>query len=286
MNLKLFLSVLGLGILFMLVGKVSCGQQMEEGFNQAITSRVDRCIKYPGSDKCYSFNNQDLYSNAVNCSKTCPDQSFLYAPSNYKPSLPPRTFSGGYGQSFVGKTNSCNVGVRAVDPNDSMNLMGSGCVAKAKAKTMAVPKQQTAYSNSGMTSEPGTDLPMSNMSECPSDDYVDQPIIYERLITTPIQSRLRNGADLIRGDIPIAPCLPDLDPCSCVWMRPSVNPSVDLARSAFDILVDPCTNDKLNNLMNVSKFGSGQSSNLSTNKSVYTASSGDLTVNTSYGCAL
>lgn len=64
----------------------------------------------------------------------------------------------------------------------------------------------------------------------------EQPIIYDRFIYANQRSRLQGLGDRIRGDLPIVPCLPDSNPSSGVWFRPSVTPHIDLTQGALNVM--------------------------------------------------
>lgn len=91
-------------------------------------------------------------------------------------------------------------------------------------------------------------LPVGDMSS--SSVEGDQPIIYDRAIYSNQKSRLRGGADWIRGDLAIVPN-------KTGWFRPSVKPDRDLnAGAIFAISGSDNSNTKeLAKLMNYSSGG-------------------------------
>jgi hypothetical protein len=89
-------------------------------------------------------------------------------------------------------------------------------------------------------------------------DAAAAPIVYDRLIYANARSRLRKGGtDWIRGDLPIVPVLPEANPESLIWGRPSVTPHIDLNRGAMHVLggMDNHTQLQLQDLMNASVNG-------------------------------
>jgi len=84
-----------------------------------------------------------------------------------------------------------------------------------------------------------------------------QPVVYDRFIYANSRSRLKQGSDWIRGDIPIVPILPEANPNSPVWMRPSVTPHIDLNPGAMNVMggYDNTTNNQLRSLMQASTDG-------------------------------
>lgn len=60
-----------------------------------------------------------------------------------------------------------------------------------------------------------------------NDGSVIQPVVYDRMIYANKKSRLVEGADFIRGDLPIAPQ-------NLGWFSPSVQPHIDLRQGIVD----------------------------------------------------
>lgn len=67
-----------------------------------------------------------------------------------------------------------------------------------------------------------------------------QPVMYDRFVYAPKQSRLSKNADNIRGDLPIKPNEGN-------WFVPSVNPHIDLRDGAMNVLAGQY-NDTANEL--------------------------------------
>lgn len=93
------------------------------------------------------------------------------------------------------------------------------------------------------------------LAECGAPSSVcednQQPIVYDRLIYANARSRLRGAGDMIRGDLPIVPVLPESNPDSLVMFRPSITPSIDLQQGALTVLggYDNTTQQQLNTLI-------------------------------------
>jgi hypothetical protein len=85
--------------------------------------------------------------------------------------------------------------------------------------------------------EVASKLPVQPMtSSNPNGDQ--EPIYYnaDRYIFALQKDRLYGLADPIRGDLPIIPCLPNSNPYSNVWFKPSARPSVQLNAGALGII--------------------------------------------------
>lgn len=111
----------------------------------------------------------------------------------------------------------------------------------------------------------------------------EQPIIYDRYMFANSKSRLRGRSDPFRGDLPIAPVLPQAAADSGVWFRPSVTPHIDLGRGYLSVAggFDNESNQKLRNLMVASSGGTLQSfggDNVRLQRSLINNSAGDLLV--------
>ena len=71
---------------------------------------------------------------------------------------------------------------------------------------------------------------------------INIPVVYDRVIYTNNNSRLRSQGDMIRGDLPIKPNSSD-------WFRPSVRPSVDLQRGAMNVMGGVSLSKEMDELM-------------------------------------
>lgn len=73
-----------------------------------------------------------------------------------------------------------------------------------------------------------------------SEGNIIQPIVYDRIMYANRRSKLLEGADFIRGDLPIFPQ-------NLGWFSPSVQPHIDLRRGIVDSY-DKDTSDRLQQL--------------------------------------
>lgn len=153
---------------------------------------------------------------------------------------------------------------------------------------------QNHYSSSGYSSSQNGSQQMrseivNNTLNMQGNDIIqklkpdEQPIIYDRYIFANSKSRLRGRADPFRGDLPIAPVLPQAAPDSGVWFRPSVTPHIDLSRGYLSVAggFDNESNNKLQSLMVASSGGTLQSfggNNIPLQRSLVNNSAGDLLV--------
>lgn len=77
-------------------------------------------------------------------------------------------------------------------------------------------------------------LPVQSMTSSAGGEEV--PIVMDRFIVATMKSRLYGQGDPIRGDLAIVPVLPNADPNSGVWFRPSVNPALDLNQGSLSVI--------------------------------------------------
>jgi hypothetical protein len=79
-------------------------------------------------------------------------------------------------------------------------------------------------------------LPVQPMSNSNSGQDNTMYQCADRYIFALQKSRLYGLADYIRGDIPVIPCLPNRNPASNTWFRPSPNVRTDLNAGALGII--------------------------------------------------
>lgn len=77
-------------------------------------------------------------------------------------------------------------------------------------------------------------LPVQSMTSSTGGEEV--PIVMDRFIVATMKSRLYGKGDPIRGDLAIVPILPNADPNSGTWFRPSVNPALDLNQGSLSVI--------------------------------------------------
>lgn len=219
------------------VQKVMSGKTMENFINYPQTVMVDTVN--PQTGQSIPGNNQaqlipPVYT--VNGTQESP--------------LSPRFSSTGYGANIT--YNLPEVKNLAVEPNNPLQLNPMQ-YANMVEKNEIVEKRENFTYPSGSpphdaqqkrssleTSEAVAALPIQNMSMASSSGKArsssDVPLNMDRFIVANRKSRLYGQGDYIRGDIQTVPVLPNSDPNSCVWFRPSVNPSRDLNPGAMAVL--------------------------------------------------
>lgn len=96
-------------------------------------------------------------------------------------------------------------------------------------------------------------IPVGDMTTINSAGETENPIIYDRLIFANRNSNLRSRGCHLRGDLPIVPSYGE-------WMRPSVQPQIDLQEGALNVMggFDNDTNRALTQLMFQSSAGTDQ----------------------------
>lgn len=77
-------------------------------------------------------------------------------------------------------------------------------------------------------------LPIQSMTSSSGGEEV--PMVMDRFIVATMKSRLYGKGDPIRGDLAIVPVLPNADPNSGTWFRPSVNPALDLNQGSLSVI--------------------------------------------------
>ena len=77
-------------------------------------------------------------------------------------------------------------------------------------------------------------LPVQSMTSSSGGEEV--PVVMDRFIVATMKSRLYGKGDPIRGDLAIVPVLPNADPNSGTWFRPSVNPALDLNAGSLSVI--------------------------------------------------
>jgi len=77
-------------------------------------------------------------------------------------------------------------------------------------------------------------LPVQSLTSSSGGEEV--PMVMDRFIVATMKSRLYGQGDPIRGDLAIVPVLPNADPNSGTWFRPSVNPALDLNAGSLSVI--------------------------------------------------
>ena len=244
-------TVLLFSFLMFCVQKILAGKDLLEGFiNYPRGIRVDTVNSANG--RAVFGNNQKALSVPV-----------LNVKGRYQSPLSPRFSSTGYGANIT--YNLPNVSNLAVEPNNPLQLTPSQYAAVVESRgivenpalgapaapgapgfiskeTFKYPKKSASGSYAALQKnkalsgrENSAGLPLQNMNNTTSSGSA-VPLVMDRFIITNMKSNKYALGDFIRGDLPIVPVLPNADPNSCTWFRPSVNPSIDLNPGALAVL--------------------------------------------------
>ena len=238
-------TVLLFSFLMFCVQKVLDGKDLLEGFinyPQAIfVSTVDA-----STGQAVAGNNQAQLAPPV-----------FTVPGTQQAALSPRFASTGYGANIT--YNLPAVGLLGAEPNNPMQLSPTqyasvveqnkivenpnyGAPQPVIEETFKYPRGsapgkyadlQVSQAKHGRENAAG--LPLNNMMASASGGKA-APLVMDRFIITNMKSKRYALGDFIRGDLPIVPVLPNSDPNSCTWFRPSVNPSIDLNPGALAVL--------------------------------------------------
>lgn len=217
------------------VQKVMSGKTMENFINYPQTVMVDTINPQTGAS--VPGNNQAQLVPPV----------FTVNGTQEAP-LSPRFSSTGYGANIT--YNLPEVKNLAVEPNNPLqlnpmqyaNLVEKNEIKESKENftyPSGTPPQEAQQKRGSLeTSETVSALPLQNMSMTSSGGNTKSqvPLNLDRFIVANRKSRLYGQGDYIRGDIQTVPLLPNSDPNSSVWFRPSVNPSRDLNPGAMAVL--------------------------------------------------
>lgn len=173
-------------------------------------------------------------------------------PGTQQSYLSPRQCSTGLG-SFV-KYNMPSENYQALRANDPLMMKDSYCNPMNLANMVEPVKTSEGFnyglegsasnsynnlveSNNRVSDNSVTNsLPITSMSASVGNN--DQVVNYNRLIFALQRSRLNGLGDPIRGDIPVAPCLPSDNPQSNVWFRPAAGnaPNINLRAGAMQVM--------------------------------------------------
>ncbi|NDE14260.1 hypothetical protein EBZ80_04945 [bacterium] len=236
--------------------------------NQSISAKLggDTQASQTGSAQNNPIDSYNVFSDSVNgnplpkdittegyqsCSSCEPKPGFpVYTvPGTFQADLSPRFNPNGL-QSYV-KYNAPPEEYQASYPNDPLTVRehyDNDPLKMAQMVETPTPKNTDAANVSEVDraeqrralieqgNEVANKLPVSTMSQGgPQDDKA----VYQcadRYIFALQKSRLYALADPIRGDIPVIPCLPNRNPASNTWFRPSSNPRVDLNAGALNVI--------------------------------------------------
>lgn len=199
--------------------------------------------------------------------------NFYTVPGNYQSSIAPR-MSGGVNYGAYIRYNMPDKKYLAADPNDPLSLGNMVYEPKIVQENFEHSKQKEGCQPLGGV-DVSNSLPVQPMGGMVVNDLgqeVQQPVIYDRLVFANQKSRLREGADPIRGDLPIAPVRNE-------WFRPNVHPNIDLNSGALAVIggLDLDTSKQLLDLQNAASGGLldvGSGINYSVQNSMYNTNAG------------
>jgi len=172
----------------------------------------------------------------------------LTVPGTQQLPLSPRFSNTGYGANIT--YNLPSVDKLAADPLDPTSLSFSDPMAYVNAVETGLVKEDFKYqagspsgeyqalqkNNIDSGNEVNAALPVQTMSNLTGSGGSKVPLVMDRFIVANMKSYKYGQGDMIRGDLAIVPVLPNADPNSCTWFRPSVNPSIDLNPGALAVL--------------------------------------------------
>lgn len=230
-----------MGTLILTVFVAFCIQQMVSGKTE------EGWINYPMGPQPQAISSADgqaLYGNT----QTQLAPPMLTVPGTQQLPLSPRFSNTGYGANIT--YNLPSVDKLAANPLDPTSLSFTDPMAYVNAVEKGIVRENFNYPTSSSSGEyqklqkegisEGQDismaLPVQPMSNLTSSGGNKVPLVMDRFIVANKKSYKYNQGDMIRGDLPIVPVLPNADPNSCTWFRPSVNPSIDLNPGALAVL--------------------------------------------------
>jgi len=183
----------------------------------------------------------------------------ITVPGKQQLPLEPRFSNTGYGANIT--YNLPSVDKLAANPLDPTSVSFKDPMAYVNAVETGVVREEFKYKPDSPSSEyqklmnqevqSGQDinaaLPVQTMSNLTSSGGEAVPLVMDRFVVANKKSYKYGLGDMIRGDLPIVPVLPNSDPNSCTWFRPSVNPSIDLNPGALAVLggADNATNRQM-----------------------------------------
>lgn len=221
------------------VGVLLCsklaGDKLIEGFLMYPQTYVVDSLNAQGTASLSGNNQQQLFLNRTNA-------PVFTVPGQYQSPLTPRFSNTGYGAYIT--YNLPEKKNLAVDPTNPMML--ASMVEKPKLKeqfnyppnSSSTDYQQKYDSLTKPYQAPDqkeiiTELPVQSMGVSNGSEV---PLVMDRFIVSNLKSYRYGSGDFIRGDLPIAPILPQSDPYSAVMFRPSTAPSIDLNPGAMAVL--------------------------------------------------
>jgi hypothetical protein len=114
-------------------------------------------------------------------------------------------------------------------------------------------------------------LPITQMDNLNPDGTIENKVVYDRLMVSNRNSRLRSQGCTLRGDLPIPPC-------KTGWFQVSANPTIDLNQGAMQVLAGT-DNETSNSLAALINSTTGQTAiagaNLTPEQLTFIGSSGN-----------
>lgn len=162
------------------------------------------------------------------------DEDFFVTRGNYRAEIPPRFFDGDYRSTIHGAIPPLGVLATPINPMDHANMVGIDTNVPNCTKNM--PPNQSVHDgkiNDTLQYVDSSELLPGDMYNYNSDMGPANPntYIYDRVIYANQKRRSREGADYIRGDLPIAPIKRG-------YHDVSVKPHLDLTKGALSYMYD------------------------------------------------
>ena len=213
--------------------KVSSNESFGFGGLPSMTWKVNRMVaankeavkkgdfySIPGTFQANITPRFDPGNHGAYIRQNMPDKKNLAAPRD------PLTFANMANENYHKNTIE-NYGCGVPSPSESFHagapLMNSDFASGNYNEMVEQSHENSQYPELANT------LPVETMTSLNADGNTVNTITFDRFMVSNRQSRLRSQGDMIRGDLPIAPC-------TTGWFRPSANPNVDLQLGAMAVM--------------------------------------------------
>lgn len=235
-NKNTAITLLIVSVIGILLCSKCAGDKLIEGFLMYPQTYIVDTLNAQGTASLSGNNQQQLFLDKSHV-------PVYTVPGTYQSPLAPRFSNTGYGAYIT--YNMPEKKNLAVDPSNPMLL--ASMVEKPKLKeqfdyppTSSSTQYQQKYDS---LTKPYAALPNNKeiISELPvqsmdTSNGSEVPLVMDRFIVSNLKSYRYGAGDFIRGDLPIAPILPQSDPYSAIMFRPSTAPSIDLNPGAMAIM--------------------------------------------------
>lgn len=233
---KTALTILIVSVVGVLLCSKLAGDKLIEGFLMYPQTYVVDTLNAQGTASLSGNNQQQLYLDKGHA-------PVYTVPGMYQSPLAPRFSNTGYGAYIT--YNLPEKKNLAVDPSNPMMLASMVQKPKLKKESFSYPpgsssaEYQQKYDSLTKPFAPPNDkeivseLPVQTMG---ASNGSEVPLVMDRFIVSNLKSYRYGAGDFIRGDLPIAPILPQSDPYSAVMFRPSTAPSIDLNPGAMAVM--------------------------------------------------